>query len=173
MKSNNYFNPQYCYLFALLVVLADQLTKLIVEQTFRLGESIPIVETMDFLRLTFITNTGAAWGILRGYHTLLVLVAILVSVGCVWIIESAKRPLVRLSASCILGGGIGNMLDRLFLSYGVVDFVDVGVYGVRWPAFNVADSLLFVGMIVFVVTTFRTELSDSETGEPVERSSNA
>lgn len=173
MKFENQFTPQFCYLFALLVVIADQVTKLLVEWTFRLGESIPIVETMDFLRLTFITNTGAAWGILSGYHTLLVLVAILVSAGCVWIIETADRPLVRLSASCILGGGIGNMLDRLFLSYGVVDFVDVGLYGVRWPAFNVADSLLFVGMIVFVVATFRAEFSDSGTSEPIERGSNA
>lgn len=172
MSTESRFEPQYCYLFALLVVIADQVTKLIVEQTFRLGESIPIIETLDLLRLTFITNTGAAWGILRGYHTLLVLVAILVSAGCVWIIETASRPLVRLSASCILGGGLGNMLDRLFLSYGVVDFVDVGLYGVRWPAFNVADSLLFVGMIIFVLATVRAEFSSANPEETIERSSN-
>lgn len=172
MSLENRFQPQYCYLFALLVVIADQVTKLIVEQSFRLGESIPLVETFDLLRLTFITNTGAAWGILRGYHTLLVLVAVLVSLGCIWIIETASRPLVRLSASCILGGGLGNMLDRLFLSYGVVDFVDVGFYGVRWPAFNVADSLLFVGMIFFVLATIRAELSGPDTKDPVERSAN-
>lgn len=121
------------------------------------GESIPIVRAYDLFNITFITNTGAAWGILQGYYTLLVSVAVLVSAGCVWIIQTEERRLIRLSASFILGGGIGNMLDRLFTSSGVVDFIDIGVYALRWPTFNLADIMLSIGMIIFLFTLVREE----------------
>jgi len=162
------FRPSSCYLLSFVIVVLDQVTKLMVEQFMRLGESIPLIESFNLLRLTFITNTGAAWGILRGYNVLLVTVAFLVSLGCVWVIQTAIRPTVRLSATLILGGGIGNMLDRLFLSTGVVDFVDVGIYHVRWPAFNVADTVLSLGMLVFLWSIFREEmpfLNYEETGQ--------
>lgn len=152
------FSPRTCYLLAVTIVIVDQATKLMVEQFFAIGESVAIIETFNLVRLTFITNTGAAWGILRGYNVLLVSVALLVSLGCIWVIQTAQRRLIRLSAGCILGGGFGNMLDRLFLSSGVVDFIDIGIKRFRWPAFNVADTMLSVGMIIFAWAALKTEL---------------
>lgn len=157
MQDDPTFEPRFCYLLAVLIVLADQSTKLVVEQYFHFGEILPVIQWVNLLNLTFVTNTGAAWGILEGYTTFLVLVSLLVSAGCVWIIEKSHQPLVRFAATCIFGGGIGNMLDRVFLSYGVVDFVDLGIYGLRWPTFNVADSMLTVGMVVFLISLLRSE----------------
>ncbi len=151
------FNPSFCYLFAVVIVLADQSTKLVIEQYFHRGEILPVIEWFNILNITFVTNTGAAWGILRGYNTFLVLVSLLVSCGCVWIIEKSHQPMVRFAAGCIFGGGIGNMLDRMFLSYGVVDFIDAGIYTLRWPTFNVADMMLSLGMIVFLTSLLRSE----------------
>jgi signal peptidase II len=147
----------YFYLIAAFIVTTDQITKLLAEQFLVYRHSVSLIETYDFLRLTFITNTGAAWGLLRGYYILLVSIAILVSLGCVWIIQTTKQPLLRLSASLILGGGFGNMLDRLFHPHGVVDFVDVGIYGYRWPAFNVADTMLVIGMAVYLYKILRDD----------------
>lgn len=140
----------FCYLLAILVFVADQVTKILVEQTLRVGDSIPVVETFDFFRLTYITNTGAAWGLLRGYYVLFIGAALIVSVACVWIIQTAPESRVRLTAALILGGGLGNMVDRIFLRTGVVDFLDVGIYSYRWPAFNVADMMLVAGVVVFI-----------------------
>lgn len=151
------FEPRFCYLIAVLIVLADQSTKMVIEQYFHLGEMVSVVDWYNILNITFVTNTGAAWGILKGYSTFLVLVSLLVSGGCVWIIEKNHQPMVRFAAACIFGGGIGNMLDRMFLSYGVVDFIDVGIHNLRWPTFNVADMMLSLGMIVFLTSLLRSE----------------
>ncbi|MFB6346164.1 MAG: signal peptidase II, partial [bacterium] len=77
--------------------------------------------------------------------------AVIVSIACVWVIQTAPEKQVRLTAALILGGGLGNMIDRIFLTTGVVDFLDMGIYSYRWPAFNIADMMLCVGMLVFVV----------------------
>lgn len=154
--------PSLAYLISGLIIILDQFTKLLVEQTFSQGQSIRIVESMEFLRLTYVTNTGAAWGLFRGYSTLLVFFAVLVTVVCIGIIQTSTGVLVRFVASCILGGGVGNLLDRLFGSAGVVDFIDVGVYSYRWPVFNVADSFLTLGMIILLVGVFHGELLGDE-----------
>ncbi len=151
------FEPYYYYLLAGAIIFFDQVTKILVERYLSIRRSVSLIETMDLLRLSLVTNTGAAWGILKGYNILFVSVAIVVSGGCVWIIQTGKGTLIRLSASGILGGGIGNMLDRLLNSHGVVDFIDIGVYHYRWPAFNFADTMLVVGLAVYFVTLLRRE----------------
>lgn len=148
VKTSNY--RLFCYLLATLVFVADQVTKILVELTLRIGDSIPVVEAFDLFRLTYITNRGAAWGMLQGYYTLFILAALIVSVACVWIIQTAPERPVQLTAALILGGGLGNMVDRIFLNTGVVDFIDVGIYSYRWPAFNIADMMLVAGVTVFV-----------------------
>lgn len=141
----------FCYVITTLVFVADQATKILIEQNLRMGESIPVVQTLDFFRITYISNTGAAWGFLQGYYPLFIGAALIVSVICIWIIETAPERWIRLTAALILGGGLGNMIDRIFLNTGVVDFLDVGVYSYRWPAFNVADMMLVTGVVFFVI----------------------
>ncbi|MFP4687244.1 MAG: signal peptidase II [bacterium] len=136
------------YLLALLVLFFDQLSKVLVEIYMQVpGRSVVVVEFLELFNFTFVKNIGAAWGILPGHRALFVVVALVVTAGCIWIIHKFSYHVIKLPVALILGGGMGNMLDRLFLRSGVVDFVDMGIYSYRWPAFNVADIALSVGVI--------------------------
>ena len=128
------------------VFILDQITKLLVKSNFYLGQSWP---AEGFLRLTYVTNTGTAFGLLRHQTTFLIF-ASLVAVGFLVYISRAKAvymPILRLSIGLQLGGASGNILDRIV--YGsVIDFFDVG----WWPVFNIADSSIVVGMVIMITT---------------------
>lgn len=131
------------------VWLADQLTK---EWALRaLGPGAPrssIQVIGDWLRLSFTTNTGAAFGMLPSGSVLFTLIAI-AAVPIIWYFNATMRPRTALTRVCLgalLGGALGNLTDRLRHGH-VVDFVDAGIGDLRWPAFNVADSAFVVGVI--------------------------
>ncbi len=135
------------YSLALLVLFLDQLSKVLVEMYIEIpGRTIAILDSFDLMRLTFVKNPGAAWGILQGHRVLFIVVAIVVTAACIWVIQKFKRDVIKFPFALILGGGLGNMMDRLFLRSGVVDFLDVGIYSYRWPTFNIADIALTVGV---------------------------
>jgi len=136
------------FLIALLVVAADQLSKTWIRSNLAIGQSLP--ET-GFFRLTHIYNTGAAFGLFHGQSfslTIVALVGIVILLLYVLIFYRRFPFLVnRLGKSAlglVLGGTIGNLIDRLRFGY-VTDFIDVGI----WPAFNIADSAVVVGVIIF------------------------
>ncbi len=136
------------YLIAGVGFVLDQITKMGVEYFFPYpGYSVPVIEWYELFRLTFVKNPGAAWGILRGFRSLFIAVAVLVSIACVWMIARYRNEIIRFPIALVLGGGLGNMVDRIFRQHGVVDFLDLGILQYRWPTFNVADVLLSVGMI--------------------------
>lgn len=142
------------YFLATVLFLADQVSKLLIEIfVIEPGISFSVIPYFDFFRITYIHNPGAAWGILPGYNLLFVTVAVLVTVLCVVMIEKNPLDSVRYPWAMILGGGLGNMVDRIFKDSGVVDFLDVGVHAWRWPTFNIADSSLCVGMIWLIYVT--------------------
>jgi len=139
------------FLTAALVVAADQLSKLWIRSNLLVGQSLFEV---GFFRFTHIHNTGAAFGIFRGYSSVLMIVAFIgVAVLLVYTLFIHSRfslldgRLSRLALGLILGGTIGNLIDRLRLGY-VTDFIDVGA----WPTFNLADSSVVVGVIIFAGT---------------------
>ena len=135
------------FLTALLVVVADQLSKMWIRSNLVVGQSLP--ET-GFFRLTHIQNTGAAFGLFQGHSFALSIVAL---VGIVVLLLYAlfiyrRFPILdnrlgKLALGLVLGGTVGNLIDRLHLGY-VTDFIDVGF----WPAFNIADSAIVVGVIM-------------------------
>jgi len=136
------------FLIALLVVAADQLSKIWIRSNLAIGQSLP--ET-GFFRLTHIYNTGAAFGLFHGQSfslTIVALVGIVILLLYVLIFYRRFPFLVnRLGKSAlglVLGGTTGNLIDRLRFGY-VTDFIDVGI----WPAFNIADSAVVVGIIIF------------------------
>ena len=140
---------------AVLVILLDQLTKLLMGQ-YPLGWSQPVTH---FFNLVRVHNTGAAFSFLasasgwqRWFFTGLGGVA---AVLIVWMLRSHPgQKLFGFALSLILGGAIGNLIDRV--AYGhVIDFLDFHVQGWHWPAFNVADSAITVGAILFVLDEFR------------------
>ncbi len=131
------------FLFSILLIalVSDQLTKVAVVASLRLGESVP---AEGLFRFTYTTNTGSIFGLFPG-QTAALTVASFVGVGILLYFYHAHPwpgRLLRLSLGLQLGGAIGNLVDRLRLGY-VIDFIDIGI----WPAFNVADSAITVGVI--------------------------
>jgi len=136
------------FLTALLLVAADQLSKLWIRSNLAVGESLFEV---GFFRLTYVQNTGAAFGLFQGQSFTL---AIVVSVGVAALLLYAlffyrrfprlNNRLNRVALGLILGGMIGNLIDRICFGY-VADFIDIGI----WPTFNIADSAGVVGVIIF------------------------
>ncbi|MGH7596266.1 MAG: signal peptidase II [bacterium] len=135
--------------FTVLVVILDQITKLAVKARFYLGESIEIFG--DTLRFTYIQNPGMAFGIRFGgklFFTVFASIASLIILIYLYRMRQ-ERFQSRFSLALILGGAIGNLIDRF--AYGeVIDFIDIGVESTRWPVFNIADSAVTVGMIILI-----------------------
>jgi signal peptidase II len=134
-----------------LVVILDQLTKYIVQTTFSLHESIAVTA---FFNLVFVFNRGAAFSFLSdadGWQRgLFITLALAASVWIVWLLRKhSTQVLFCLALSLILGGAIGNVIDRLI--YGaVVDFLDFHAFGYHWPVFNVADTGISCGAALLV-----------------------
>jgi signal peptidase II len=135
--------------FTVLIVALDQITKLTIKAQFYLGESIDILG--DVLRFTYIQNPGMAFGIRFGGKLFFTIFASIASVVILIYLYRMRyeRFHSRLSLALILGGAIGNLIDRF--AYGeVIDFIDIGIKETRWPVFNVADSAVTIGMIILV-----------------------
>ncbi len=149
------------FVIMLLVVICDQLSKLWILQNFALYDSTVIIP--GFFNLTFLRNTGAAFGILAGQPALWrqVFFITLAMVALVVIIFMQRKlgpqnSWFTVSLGFISGGAIGNLIDRV--AYGsVIDFLDFYVTTHHWPAFNVADSGITVGVAIFLITQFLEE----------------
>ncbi len=154
------FGVLSAYILAGGVFIFDQVTKIIVEVLMHRNQTVAVVESLELLNLTFIKNPGAAWGILPGFQYLFIGVALLVAAGCIWFIQNFHWHSIRFPVALLLGGGLGNMIDRIFIEAGVVDFINVGIYDYRWPVFNVADFALTVGVVwlSFLLLTGRVKL---------------
>ena len=140
------------YLLFLGLVLTDQFTKQIFMSSFDLGQSIVV---NPFLSWTYLQNTGAAFSFLAGggmmQKSFLLVVSILVSI---WIVIWTQRtPSIyrqKLSGQfLLLSGAVGNLIDRVQYGF-VIDFIDVHVNSFYWPVFNIADSLIFVGVVLLI-----------------------
>ena len=142
------------YLVALLVVITDRISKWLVIQHMTPGQSFPIIGE-NFLRLTYIQNPGIAFGIQvlpGGYPMIFSLVTSLLLIAYLYHIRK-RSTFLKLPLSLILGGAVGNLIDR-FLWGKVVDFIDVDFPDFimsRWPVFNAADSAVTVGMCLLVI----------------------
>jgi signal peptidase II len=151
-----------------IILIADQLTKFIVDQTMPLHHSIPIID--DLFSLTYIRNTGAAFGILSGSAAAFRLPFLLLfsTVAIVFIIMMLRRLPDRetgliTALAFILGGAIGNLIDRI--AYGeVIDFLDFYWSRFHWPAFNLADSFITIGVLITVYYLIKAKGEDPFAG---------
>ncbi|PLR97355.1 signal peptidase II [Bacillus sp. T33-2] len=146
----------FYYIIALCVILLDQLTKWMIVKNLELGESIKVIE--DFLYITSHRNRGAAWGILQGQMWFFYIITIIVVVGIVYYIQKAAKGkmLLGVSLGLMLGGAIGNFIDRVFRKE-VVDFINTYIFGYDFPIFNIADSALVVGVALMMLQMLREE----------------
>jgi signal peptidase II len=139
---------------AALVVLADQFTKHLVMTWLAEGQSRDVVPWLTpIFRVTHVTNTGAVFGLFRGWGDFFMIIAVVVIVAIIvyyYQIPDGQR-LVRLALGLQLGGAIGNLVDRLRQG-SVVDFIDLNFWPLReWPVFNLADSSLVAGTTLLAV----------------------
>jgi signal peptidase II len=141
---------------SLLAVILDQASKLAIAGSMQLYQSIEIV---PYFNLTYVHNTGAAFSFLseaggwqRWFFAGLALVISVVI--AVWLARLKRHEtLLAVALSLILGGAIGNLIDRLAYGY-VIDFLDVYYQTWHWPAFNIADSAITLGVILMLVESF-------------------
>ncbi len=141
---------------SLLVLLLDQGSKLLISNTMQLYESIAVV---PYFNLTYVHNTGAAFSFLSeagGWQRWLfaVLAAIISAALSVWLARLQKHEtLLAVALALVLGGALGNLIDRLAYGY-VIDFLDIYYKQWHWPAFNIADSAITVGVILLLLESF-------------------
>jgi signal peptidase II len=164
----------------LFIIVGDQITKLFIKgfsipvlgihvKGMTLGTTVPVFG--DFARLTYIENPGMAFGIDVGGKLFFSIFSVVASIGILFYLYKMRneRLLFRFSLAMILGGAVGNLIDRVFygvlfndggLFYGrVVDFIDVDFFNVnifgyhlsRWPIFNIADSSVTIGVLILLI----------------------
>jgi signal peptidase II len=164
--------PRYPILIgiALGIVLLDQWTKFLIHRSMRLHESITVVE--GFFAITYIRNPGAAFGFLanlsdhfRLYFFVTVSVVALIFLGAFFLKTPREDFWTQVGISLVVGGAIGNLIDRLRLGE-VIDFLDFFVGSVHWPAFNVADSAISIGLALMVLQLFLRSRDETVKNHP-------
>lgn len=140
----------------LLAIVLDQGSKLMVDSSMQLYQSIPL---LPFFKLTYVHNTGAAFSFLAQaggwqrwfFAGLALVISVIIAV---WLSRLQKHEtLLAVSLSLILGGAVGNLIDRLAYGY-VIDFLDVYYDTWHWPAFNIADSAITLGVVLMLLESF-------------------
>ena len=142
------------FLVALLVIVADQLSKAWIRSSLPEGHTML---SLGFFRITHVHNTGAAFGIFPDYSLVLAVFALIAGAVILFVVFYGYRYYPWLGSTAItlvmglmLGGTVGNLVDRFRFGY-VTDFIDFGY----WPAFNIADSAVTVGVIIFALLLLR------------------
>ena len=146
------------------IVLLDQVTKWFVDRSLPLYRSIPVID--GFFNLTYIRNTGAAFGILAGsaaaFRLPFLMIFSLLAIGFIIVMlrRLPERETGLITAlAFILGGAIGNLIDRF--AYGeVIDFLDFYWANYHWPAFNIADSFITVGVVITIYYLIKAKGED-------------
>ena len=140
-------------LTALAILIADQLTKALVAANLELGERVRVLG--DLVQVWHAQNSGAAFSLFQGGSFVFLVVSVL-SIGMVAYFHRSLRaegPWLHVVLGVVLGGTLGNFIDRLRQGY-VTDWLSVGIGDTRWPTFNVADSSIVVGIGILVLYLF-------------------
>ena len=162
----NFLNPWYNilgdYMKKMLPIIGvslvlDQIIKTIITRTLVLHQSIIIIE--NFFNITYVRNNGAAWSILSGNRLLLILISItaLVIIYNYFIKNQNLSRFENLSYGILIGGTLGNLIDRIFYGY-VIDYLDFNLFGYSFPVFNFADICIVVGISLICIILIGGEL---------------
>lgn len=142
---------------AVAVIALDQLTKLAINQNLAIFDKKQLLG--NAVRFSHIRNTGAVFGIMRGAGTYFTFFSVVAAVALIVVLFYARRSprSVKVSLGLVLGGAIGNLIDRF--RYGaVIDFIDIGVSErLRWPCFNAADAAITIGVIFLILTSLTSK----------------
>jgi signal peptidase II len=137
-----------------IVVVIDRTSKLIVIKSIPMGKDIVIID--KFFYLVHGENKGAAWGIFQNGRIFFIILTIIVSVFIIYYLYKTENKILKLSLSFILGGALGNLIDRAFRG-SVTDFLDFHFGSYNFPTFNVADMLVVCGTILLAICILKDE----------------
>ncbi len=140
-------------ILSIAIIVLDQITKHLISLKFELSDSVVILPS--FFSLTYVRNIGAAWGMLGGWNGVLVALSAVVLVLLIVFRRSflTDSLIHRVSLGLMLGGIVGNLFDRIRLQY-VIDFLDFYWRNHHFPAFNVADSSICMGVGLYMLSSF-------------------
>jgi len=135
------------YIIAMILIGLDQVSKYLTVQEIALGEVVPVIPNV--LSLTYIRNSGAAWSILEDQMIFFYVITVVVVGALIYFLhtEGKRSPIASTGIAFIMGGAIGNFIDRLHLKY-VIDMIRLEF--INFPIFNVADMALTIGVIILI-----------------------
>lgn len=138
------------YVLALIVIITDQISKWFIVKEMEQSESIVVIK--NFFSITSHRNKGAAWGILENQMIFFYIITLVVVIGIIYYMQkyAKENALLAMSLGLLLGGALGNFIDRLFRNE-VVDFLDFKIINYNYPIFNIADSALFIGVVILII----------------------
>ena len=142
-----------------LVLILDQVTKYLVNANLAPYASVTLIE--NFFYLSHVRNPGGAFGVLSWMSPNVFVVVSALAIGVVFIFFASLEKSQRLAAvalALILGGAVGNLVDRVRLGQ-VIDFIDIHWHSLKWPAFNVADSAITIGVLLLIIELISSESS--------------
>ena len=146
----------------LMLVVIDQLTKFYIDSNFVLYQSLEVIS--GYFNITYIRNSGVAFGILSGFkgivsQIIFIFISLVVISAIIIIYRGTDDKMIfsRISLSLILSGAIGNMIDRIFRGGEVIDFLDFHWKSYHWPAFNIADSCITIGVTLLMITMIKNK----------------
>ena len=158
MKLKDIFKKYWPLLIFPIGVIIDAVTKQWAQASFADGSSIDIIK--NFFSLTLVYNTGAAWGMALP-KWLLVTISLVASVGfLVYFFKCKGSMWMKVSTILVASGSFGNLIDRAFFEKGVIDFLSFTFGSYHFPVFNIADSLVVVGIIMLLITTLVEDKKD-------------
>lgn len=143
-------------IISIIFLLIDQISKLLVVKSLSINNSTEIIK--NFFYLTYTNNDGAAFSILTGQRIFLIVVSIIIIILLLYYLKKNKidNKIETLAISLIIGGSLGNLIDRLVRGY-VIDFFDVKIFGYNFPIFNIADTFIVVGAFLLFITISRKD----------------
>ena len=143
----------YCISITGIILIADQITKAVIEKY--LDQTIVVISGL--FSLVKVGNPGAAWGMFAGQRWLLLSISILFSLAVIFFFRSLTEGWREryYASALVLGGILGNSIDRVWRGGFVVDFLDFYVGKHHWPAFNVADSAICIGVGIFIISSWK------------------
>lgn len=136
---------------SLLLIVIDQIVKILVINKMALQQSIIVIN--NFFNITYVRNTGAAWSILSGNVLLLIMISVLALVTIYYYLIKDKdlNKIDIVSYSMLIGGIIGNLIDRIVHGY-VIDYLDFKIFNYNFPIFNIADTLIVISIIIIGIS---------------------
>ena len=147
-------------LISIIALVLDILTKQLVINTMIEHQSITIIE--NFISITFAKNTGVAFSFLEGKVPLIIIMTSIVIIFILKYIKTTKpNKIESICYGLVLGGAIGNLLDRLIYGY-VIDYLDFNLFGYSFPIFNLADTFIVIGIIILLILSIIESRNQNE-----------